>query len=126
NEQIRKLAHSSKDAIAKVRDSVTTMASRDLDGSRGARVEAAAMLERVDGINRGLGNGMREIADCGRAIDGSVAEAVRSLQFEDIASQALGAATLHPERLSAIYTEATALHELLHRDHHGGEVQAAL
>ena len=73
------------------------------------------MLARVDGINRGLGNGMREIADCGRAIDGSVAEAVRSLQFEDIATQALGAANLHLERLSAINTEATTLHELLHR-----------
>ena len=126
NEQIRKLAHSSKESIAKVRDTVTTMASRDLDRSRGARAEAAAMLERVDGINRGLGNGMREIADCGRAIDGSVAEAVRSLQFEDIATQALGAANLHLERLSAINQEATALHDLLHRSHHDSEVKQAL
>ncbi|OHE84028.1 MAG: chemotaxis protein [Lysobacterales bacterium RIFOXYD1_FULL_69_11] len=126
NEQIRKLAHSSKESIAKVRDTVTTMASRDLDRSRGARVEAAAMLERVDGINRGLGNGMREIAECGRAIDGSVAEAVRSLQFEDIATQALGAANLHLERLSAINQEATALHDLLHRSHHDSEVKQAL
>ena len=126
NEQIRKLAHSSKESIAKVRDTVTTMASRDLDRSRGARVEAAAMLERVDGINRGLGNGMREIAECGRAIDGSVAEAVRSLQFEDIATQALGAAPLHLERLSAINQEATALHDLLHRSHHDSEVKQAL
>ncbi|SKA18912.1 methyl-accepting chemotaxis protein [Novilysobacter spongiicola] len=126
NEQIRKLAHSSKDAIAKVRDTVTRMASRDLDRSRGARVEAAAMLERVDGMNRGLGNGMREIAECGRAIDGSVAEAVRSLQFEDIATQALGAATLHLERLGEINREATALQELLQRGHHDGEMQRAL
>ena len=126
NEQIRKLAHSSKESIAKVRDTVTTMASRDLDRSRGARAEAAAMLERVDGINRGLGNGMREIAECGRAIDGSVAEAVRSLQFEDIATQALGAANLHLERLSAINQEATALHDLLHRSHHDSEVKQAL
>ena len=126
NEQIRKLAHSSKESIAKVRDTVTTMASRDLDRSRGARAEAAAMLERVDGINRGLGNGMREIAECGRAIDGSVAEAVRSLQFEDIATQALGAANLHLERLSAINQEATALHDLLHRSHHDSEVKHAL
>ena len=126
NEQIRKLAHSSKDAIAKVRDTVSQMASRDLDRSRGARAEAAAMLERVDGINVGLGNGMREIADCGRAIDGSVAEAVRSLQFEDIATQALAAATLHLERLSVINREATALQDLLHRSHHDTEVKQAL
>jgi methyl-accepting chemotaxis protein len=127
NEQIRKLAHSSKDSIARVRDMVSQMASRDLDRSRGARVEAAAMLERVDGINRGLGNGMREIADCGRSIDGSVAEAVRSLQFEDIATQALGAATLHLDRLGAINREATALHQLLHRaDRPDGELRQAV
>ena len=127
NEQIRKLAHSSKDSIARVRDTVSQMASRDLDRSRVARAEAAAMLDRVDGINRGLGTGMREIADCGRAIDGSVAEAVRSLQFEDIATQALGAATLHLERLGAINREATALHQLLHRsDRSDGELRQAL
>lgn len=115
NEQIRKLAYSSKDSIARVRDTVSQMASRDLDRSRGARSEAAAMLERVEGINRGLGNGMREIADCGRMIDGSVAEAVRSLQFEDIATQALGAATVHLDRLNAINREASSLQELLQR-----------
>ena len=125
NEQIRKLAHSSKDAIARVRDTVSQMASRDLDRSRGARAEAAAMLERVDGINRGLGNGMREIVECGRAIDGSVAEAVRSLQFEDIATQALTAANVHLDRLGAINREASALQDLLH---HGGgaDVQQAI
>lgn len=126
NEQIRKLAYSSKDAIAKVRDTVTTMASRDMDRARSARGEAAAMLDRVEGINRSLGNGMREISDCGRAIDGSVAEAVRSLQFEDIATQALSAANVHLDRLSSINREAVALQELLHRPHHDAEVQRAL
>ncbi|MEN1941463.1 methyl-accepting chemotaxis protein [Luteimonas sp. MJ246] len=128
NEQIRKLAHSSKDSIARVRDTVSTMASRDLDRSRLARIEAAAMLERVDGINRGLGSGMREIAECSRAIDGSVAEAVRSLQFEDIATQALGAANVHLDRLAAINREATVLQDLLHRSggHMGSELRKAL
>ncbi|KQY51329.1 methyl-accepting chemotaxis protein [Lysobacter sp. Root494] len=128
NEQIRKLAHSSKDSISRVRDTVSQMASRDLDRSRGARAEAAAMLERVDGINRGLGNGMREIAECNRAIDASVAEAVRSLQFEDIATQALGAANVHLDRLSAINREASSLQDLLHRTggQGGTELQDAL
>ncbi len=126
NEQIRKLAHSSKDAIAKVRDTVSQMASRDLDRSRGARAEAAGMLERVDGMNRGLGNGMREIAECGKAIDSSVAEAVRSLQFEDIATQALSAAAIHLERLNDINHEAANLQELLQRRHSDSDVQLAL
>ena len=126
NEQIRKLAYSSKDAIHKVRETVTTMASRDMDRARSARGEAAAMLDRVEVINRSLGNGMREISDCGRSIDGSVAEAVRSLQFEDIATQALTAAHVHLERLASINREAVALQELLHRPHHDVEVQRAL
>ncbi|WP_374013942.1 methyl-accepting chemotaxis protein [Pseudoxanthomonas koreensis] len=115
NEQIRKLAHSSKDAIAKVRDTVSHMASRDLDRSRDARSEAAQMLQNVAAINSSLGEGMREISECGRAIDGSVAEAVRALQFEDIATQALGGAHVHLDRLDAINREALALQELLHR-----------
>ena len=112
NEQIRKLAHSSKDAIAKV----TQMASRDMDRSREARNEAAAMLDNVAAINAALGEGMREISECGRAIDGSVAEAVRALQFEDIATQALGGVHTHLDRLTAINKEALALQELLQRN----------
>jgi len=116
NEQIRKLAHSSKDAIAKVRETVSHMASRDMDRSREARQEAAAMLDNVAQINASLGDGMREVSDCARSIDGSVAEAVRALQFEDIATQALGGVHTHLDRLTAINREAVALQELLHRN----------
>ncbi len=116
NEQIRKLAHSSKESIAKVRDTVSGMASRDLNRSREARAEAASMLDQVAAINRSLGDGMREISDCGRAIDGSVAEAVRALQFEDIATQALGGVHAHLERLNAINREAIDLQDLLRRN----------
>ena len=115
NEQIRKLAHSSKDAISKVRETVSHMASRDLDRSREARGEAANMLTQVSAITASLGDGMREIAQCGQAIDLSVAEAVRSLQFEDIATQSLGRALTHLDRLTAINHEAVSLQELLHR-----------
>jgi methyl-accepting chemotaxis protein len=115
NEQIRKLAHSSKESISKVRDTVSHMASRDLDRSREARGEAANMLNQVAAINASLGDGMREISQCGHAIDATVAEAVRALQFEDIATQSLGSAVTHLDRLTAINREAVALQELLHR-----------
>jgi len=124
NEQIRKLAHSSKDAIAKVRETVSHMASRDMDRSREARAEAAAMLGNVAAINNSLGEGMREISECGRAIDSSVADAVRALQFEDIATQALGGVHTHLDRLTAINREAVGLQELLHRN--GGLVDNEL
>jgi methyl-accepting chemotaxis protein len=115
NEQIRKLAHSSKDAIAKVRETVSHMASRHQDRSREARHEAVTMLDSVAAINASLGEGMREISECARSIDTSVGEAVRALQFEDIATQTLGSVHTHLDRLSAINREAVALQELLHR-----------
>ncbi|MFT4246782.1 MAG: methyl-accepting chemotaxis protein [Pseudomonas sp.] len=116
NEQIRKLAHSSKDAIAKVRETVSQMASRHQDRSREARHEAVTMLDNVAAINASLGEGMREISECARSIDASVAEAVRALQFEDIATQTLGSVHTHLDRLTAINREAVALQELLHRN----------
>ncbi|MFA0923579.1 methyl-accepting chemotaxis protein [Xanthomonas fragariae] len=116
NEQIRKLAHSSKESIAKVRETVSQLASRHMDRSREARHESAAMLENVAQINASLGDGMREISECARSIDGSVAEAVRALQFEDIATQTLSGIHTHLDRLTAINREAVDLQELLHRN----------
>ena len=124
NEQIRKLAHSSKDAISKVRETVSHMASRDLDRSREARGEAANMLTQVSAITASLGDGMREISQCGQAIDLSVADAVRALQFEDIATQSLGGALTHLDRLTAINREAVSLQELLQRS--GGAMDSDL
>ena len=52
---------------------------------------------------------------------------MRSLQFEDIATQALAAAAVHVDRLGTINREATALQELLHRTGgHDGETRQAL
>ncbi len=113
NEQIRKLAHSSKDAIAKVRETVSHMACATWTAP--VKRQEAAMLDNVAQINASLGDGMREVSECARAIDGSVAEAVRALQFEDIATQALGGVH-HLDRLTAINREAVALQELLHRN----------
>lgn len=107
NEQIRKLAHNSKDSIAKVRDTVSSMASRDLNRSREARTEAAAVLERADGISRGLASSVRVIADCASQIESSVCDAVRSLQFEDITTQALAAAERHLQRMHDMNTESS-------------------
>jgi len=121
NEQIRKLAYNAKEAIHKVRETVSTMASRDLDRSRGAKEESAAMLRQVDQIQRTLSEGMREIQGAGSAMEQHVGEAVRSLQFEDIATQALGAALTHMERLSAINREAVGLQELLNKAGEGSE-----
>jgi methyl-accepting chemotaxis protein len=113
NEQIRKLANSSKDAVHKVRDTVSSMATRDQSRSNQAKHEAAKLFSQVEEINDSLTAGISEVASSARVIDQSVAEAVRSLQFEDIVTQALGAAEKHLERLEAINRDATGLQQLL-------------
>lgn len=113
NEQIRKLANSSKDAVHKVRDTVSNMATRDQSRSQQAKHEAAKLFSQVEAINDSLAAGINEVASSARMIDQSVSEAVRSLQFEDIVTQALGAAERHLERLEAINRDATGLQQLL-------------
>ncbi len=120
-------AFSSKESIAKVRDTVTTHGlARPGPFTRCPRRSRRHARARGRHQPRALGNGMREIAECGRAIDGSVAEAVRSLQFEDIATQALGAANLHLERLSAINRKRPPCRTCCTARHHDSEVKQAL
>lgn len=105
NEQIRKLVGNSKDAVARVRDTVGAMASRDLSLSENARDEAGRLLAQVERINQGLASGISEVSAAREHISDAVARAVRSLQFEDISTQALGSALRHVERAGSIGAE---------------------
>lgn len=115
NEQIRKLAHNSREAVSKVRDTVSRMATRDQSRSHEAKVESDRLLSQVSSLNSVLGQGIQEISAASGAIDRSVAEAVRALQFEDIATQAMGSALVHLDRLRSINNDAVALQELVRR-----------
>ncbi|HET8883618.1 MAG TPA: methyl-accepting chemotaxis protein, partial [Solimonas sp.] len=105
NEQIRKLVSVSKDAIAKVRDTVGDMATRDSSVSSGAQDEVNRLLGQVAAINDGLTQGLRTVADARAQISEAVGRAVRCLQFEDISTQALGVAQAHAKRVEAIGSE---------------------
>ena len=113
NEQIRKLVGSSKDAVAKVRDTVGGMASRDMSMSVRAKDEVGSLLRQVEQLNASMESGLREVSSANQQIGNSVAEAVRCLQFEDISTQALGSAQLHVQRLNAMTAEAEGLHKLV-------------
>ncbi len=109
NEQIRKLVSNSKEAVASVRDTVGTMASRDLSLSEEARGEASRLINQVDEINRGLSTGIQDVATAREQIHVAVGLAIRCLQFEDISTQALATAQKHAKRIDAINAEAVAL-----------------
>lgn len=113
NEQIRKLVFSSKEAIAKVRDTVGGMATRDVSMSVQAKEEVGRLLGQVEEINQTYTEGIREVSGASHKINDAVSKAVRCLQFEDIATQALIAAESHVRRLESINNEAGNLAVIL-------------
>lgn len=106
NEQIRKLVAGSKEAVAKVRENVGAMASRDISLSEDARDEAGRLFGQVEKLNSGLEAGIQEVSAAREQISEAVSRAVRSLQFEDISTQALGSAINHVQRISSIGVDA--------------------
>jgi methyl-accepting chemotaxis protein len=109
NEQIRKLVFSSKDAVAQVRETVGQLASRDSGTTDRARQEVSTLLHEMENLNSLLNDGMREVSSAGDQIRDAVGQAVRCLQFEDIATQALGSAVRHAARIDAVGVEAGRL-----------------
>jgi methyl-accepting chemotaxis protein len=116
NEQIRRLVYSSKEAIAKVRAVIGDMAVRDMGASQQARSEFARLLTQVEEINGVVAGSAREVSAAGEQIGGAVAQAVRCMQFEDIAAQALGSVSQHMQRLQQIGQEVGALKRRLTDD----------
>ena len=110
NEQIRKLVNGSREAISKVRVTVNEMAARGMSKSVSAEEKTGHMIHQVEGINEAFAKAIREVSAVTGEISQSVAQAVRCLQFEDIATQALGAADQHVARLNAIFGEARGQH----------------
>ena len=106
NEQIRKLVFSSKDAVAQVRETVGQLASRDSGTTDRARQEVSSLLNEMESLNTLLNEGMREVSGAGDQIREAVGQAVRCLQFEDIATQALGSAVRHASRIESVGAEA--------------------
>ncbi|TDU32917.1 methyl-accepting chemotaxis protein [Panacagrimonas perspica] len=106
NEQIRKLVFSSKDAVAQVRETVGQLASRDSGTTDRARQEVSTLLSEMENLNTLLNEGMREVSGAGDQIREAVGQAVRCLQFEDIATQALGSAIRHAGRIESVGAEA--------------------
>ncbi|HJU40806.1 MAG TPA: methyl-accepting chemotaxis protein [Tahibacter sp.] len=115
NDQIRKLAGNAKESVSKVRGAVVQMATRDSTRSREAKTDATRLFQHAETMNDALAAGVADVAVCSKAIDRAVSEAVRSLQFEDIATQALAAADVHLDRLVTVNREAASLQALVAR-----------
>lgn len=126
NDQIRKLAGNAKESVSKVRGAVVQMATRDSTRSREAKNDATRLSQHAESMNDALAAGVADVASCSKKMERAVSDAVRSLQFEDIATQALGAADVHLARLVSVNHEASSLQALVARalSHDRGAVDA--
>ena len=114
NEQIRSRAGVARDAVAKVRSMINELANNDRELSEQARQDADKLVSQVSGMNDALGQAITEVARIGEGLGLAVGDAVRSLQFEDIASQALGSATAHLVRVERLSAQLSQLRNARH------------
>ncbi|NOZ37713.1 MAG: chemotaxis protein [Gammaproteobacteria bacterium] len=95
NEQIRDQVNESKIVIARVRETVSNMASRDMNETISAKERVNNLLKNITSMNEFLSAKVGDISSVVEQINQAVGKAVRCLQFEDISRQTLNAADNH-------------------------------
>lgn len=102
NNQIREEIGSAKETIEVLRSTVGSMASTDMSDTIGTKEKMSEMLQHMAEMNHFLNDKVMEISDVGQQLSGSVDQAVRSLQFEDISSQALNSVEHNIDSLNEV------------------------
>ncbi len=95
NEQIREQVNNSKEVISRVRETVSLMASRDMNETITAKERVNNLLGNITSMNEFLSSKVSDVSSVVEQINQAVSKAVRCLQFEDISRQTLDAADNH-------------------------------
>ncbi len=102
NEQIRDAVHKTKESVDAVKGIIGEVASRDMNVAISAKDRVDRMLAQIEDLNRAMGEGLERVGEINEGIREQVAIAVRALQFEDIARQALEHGERRLRRLEAL------------------------
>lgn len=89
NGRIRDRMVGAREAIERVRDTVSGMASRDMNECILTKQRVENMLGNVEQLNDEFSTSANKVGDVATRIGQAVDDSIRSLQFEDIARQAL-------------------------------------
>lgn len=112
NEQIRDRVNSGREAIARVRDTVSAMAGRDMNLTIEGKDKVDQAFEEVSQFNDFIGERVNELSSVSTGINTAVGKAVQSLQFEDLVMQTLASTEKHAAHLGEITTAVGDLHQL--------------
>jgi len=110
NEQIKENISTAKQTIDVLREKVGKTASQDLSDTIRAKERMSTMLENMAQSSDIVSAKMQQISEVGDELNGAVGDAVRSLQFEDIASQALGSMHHNVDSLQQIASLLNAIY----------------
>ncbi len=108
NDRIRQQVDKTRAAIAGVRGIVSDIASKDMNIAIEAKGEVDGMLRRLEETDRAVRRGLEELSAIAEEVHQRVGVAVRSLQFEDLVTQAAGHSR---QRLEELKELAAALRE---------------
>ncbi|MDH5232927.1 MAG: methyl-accepting chemotaxis protein [Gammaproteobacteria bacterium] len=89
NDQIRSHYGETRATMEVSSSIVAKMASMDLDMTLNSKDRMAELIQEVDEINLRTNKSLKDISSVTDSISGNVADAIRSLQFEDMTSQLL-------------------------------------
>ena len=109
NEQIKENISTAKQTIDVLREKVGKTASQDLSDTITAKERMSTMLQNMSESSDIVNAKMQQISNVGEQLNGAVGDAVRSLQFEDIASQALGSMHHNVDSLQQIASLVSAI-----------------
>lgn len=112
NQQIHEQVTLAKETIGQVRGTVAQMAARDLNTTIDAKDRVSTMLEGVGKMNQTMSASVTELSQLNDQMAAGVADAVRTLQFEDISTQSLQVALRHVVRLKQMSQDLSALRQV--------------
>ena len=112
NNEIREQINEAKGTIEILKSSISEMASTDMTSTLATKDKVGNMMEHVSDINDTMQRSIEELSSVSGELKQAVADSVRSLQFEDIITQALGSVgdnTRHLQQVSSALQQGTRL-----------------
>jgi len=109
NEQIRGKIDAAKQTIHSLRASVEVMASSDMNQTLETQSKIGDMTANMGELNANMNETLQTLGGMSDDMDGIVATAVRSLQFEDMTVQALQSVNVNLDRFNSIGAELKSL-----------------
>jgi methyl-accepting chemotaxis protein len=113
NEQIKAKIGAAKSTMEVLRTGVEEMASSDMSQTLETQSKINEMTGKMGQVSRNMETSILELSSMSDAMDNAVGKAVRSLQFEDMTSQALASISTNIEQFTAISQQ---MHEVSYSD----------